>query len=326
MSGIEPAETPTVLTVTLNPSVDITMTTPRLVSEGKNRAQPPTVQGGGGGINVARGMRRLGGSALALHTSGREIGRYLDRLLDDEGLLHQSVEIDGDTRTAFVVAEEWTGHSYHVVPPGPELTEADQHRFLDAVVTAAPRFPYVVITGSATLRLRDDFCAEIVRAVNGTGAKVLLDIAAPQLHKVLTNEVFLIRLDRDTAQTLIGRPIETFDDARATNDYLLDAGATGHAITTVGALGAIYSTPEAHYELPAPALASGARSDACAGDSLLAALTYRLTRGDTCAQACAYGVAAAAATVALPGTQMFARDDVETLHAAVRPSRTVLRT
>ncbi|WP_288047864.1 PfkB family carbohydrate kinase [Nocardia sp.] len=311
--------------MTLNPTIDITMTTPRLISEGKNRARRPIVHGGGGGINVARGIRRLGGSALALHTRGREPGRYLDRLLDEEDLPHRGVDIDGDTRTAFIVAEEWTGHSYHVVPPGPELGEADQQRFLEAVAATAPDFAYLVLTGSATPRLREDFCADIVRAVADTGTEVILDITAPQLRKVLMNEVFLIRLDRDTAGSLIGRPIESFDDARATNDYLLDAGATAHAITTVGALGAVYSTPEAHYELSAPVLASGPHSDACAGDSLIATVVHRLTRGDTCVRACAYGVAAAAATVALPGAEMFARDDVETLHAAVGVSRTARR-
>ncbi|WP_162240320.1 1-phosphofructokinase family hexose kinase [Nocardia arizonensis] len=311
--------------MTINPTVDMSMVTTRLTSGGKNRAQPPTVQAGGGGLNVARGIRALGGSALAVHTRGGETGRYLDRLLDEEGIAHRGVDIDGDTRIAFVVGEEWTGHSYHVVPPGPELTATDERRLLEVIVEEAARCRYLVLTGSATPRLRENFCADIVGSLATTGVRVVLDITAPQLRKVLTEEVFLIRLDRETAATLTGTPIESFDDARAANDYLLEIGATEHAITTVGPLGAVYSSPEAHYELTAPALVHGPRSDACAGDSLVAAVTYRLCAGDSCEQACAFGVAAAAATVALPGTEMFAPSDVETLltdvHRTRRPRR-----
>ncbi|MGN2637987.1 1-phosphofructokinase family hexose kinase [Nocardia takedensis] len=310
-----------VVTATVNPTIDISTTTARLVSGGKNRARPPSVQAGGGGINVARGLRALGGSVLAVHTRGGEAGRQLDRLLDEEGIDHLGVDIAGETRTAFVVGEEWTGHSYHVVPPGPVLTDADERRLLDAVATAAARARYLVVTGGATPHLRDDFCADLVAAVAATGVRVVLDIAAPQLREALVGSVFLIRLDRETAAELIGTPIESFADARAANDQLLGSGATEHAVTTVGALGAVYSCAEAHHELCAPALSAGPRSDTCAGDSLVAALTYRLTQGNDLVDACAYGVAAAAATVALPGTRMFAPEDVDRLAGEVRRTR-----
>nr|WP_232542428.1 PfkB family carbohydrate kinase [Nocardia bovistercoris] len=301
------------------------MTTPRLTSGGKNRADGPTVQAGGGGINVARGIRRLGGSALAVHTRGREIGHYLDRLLDEEGIPHRGVDIDRETRTAFVVAEEWTGHSYHIVPPGPELTETDERRLLETICREAAGCRYLVLTGSPTPRLREDFCAEIIRSLADTDTRILLDVTAPQLRKALTNEVFLIRLDRATAEDLTGTPIETFEDARAANEHLLDIGATANAVTTVGALGAVYSTPRAHHELPAPALVDGPRSDACAGDSLVAALTHHLTLGTRLEEAAAFAVAAAAATVALRGTQMFTRAEVERLRAAMPAGRRVAR-
>ncbi|MGW4772499.1 PfkB family carbohydrate kinase [Nocardia sp. NPDC004278] len=98
----------TIPTVTLNPTVDAAFEVDRLISEGKNRARRCSVRGGGGGINVARCVGRLGGSAVALHTSGREVGRRLDRLLDEEGLDHRRIEIGSDTRDAFVVAETFS--------------------------------------------------------------------------------------------------------------------------------------------------------------------------------------------------------------------------
>ncbi|MEV6562106.1 PfkB family carbohydrate kinase [Nocardia sp. NPDC051756] len=312
---------PPILTVTLNPTVDISLEVDRLKDEGKNRARVRSVQGGGGGINVARCVGRLGGSALALHTYGREVGQRLNRLLDEEGLTHQGIEIGSDTREAVVVAETYIWHSYHLVPPGPELSVFEQDRCADAIVSAAQRFPYLVLTGSVPPGLPDDFCARIVRRLDPSRTRVVLDIAGAQLREVLNVNVFAIRLDRREAAGLIGRPIECFADAQAANDLLLDAGSTGHAITTVAALGAVYSNTFFHHRISGPIPPSPARSDACAGDSLVGAFTYRLVTDADCLRACEYGVAAAAATVLRPGTEIFEPATVDALRRAVRTRR-----
>lgn len=325
MSSSEQNATQRILTVTLNPTVDTCMEVPRLSSGGKNRAKPQSVQGGGGGINVARCLRRLGGSATAWHTSGREVGARLNRLLDAEGLDHRSTEIGSDTREAIIVAEHWTGHSYHIVPPGPVLTDDEEKLCMDAIVAAAHDVSYLIITGSVTHGLRDDFCAEIVRRTGTNGTKVILDIAAEQLPKALQEDIFMVRLDRHEAAELIGQPIEDFGDARAANDYLLANGAIHNALTTVGALGAVYSDRVAHYEISAPISPHPPRSDVCAGDSLVASVTFQLSRGHTCLHACEFGVAAAAATVRLPGTEVFEFSTVETLRSEVITRKIIRR-
>ncbi|MFF0533344.1 1-phosphofructokinase family hexose kinase [Nocardia amikacinitolerans] len=314
-------EQPRILTVTLNPTVDLSLDVQHLVSGGKNRAHLSSVQGGGGGINVARCLARLGVPAMALHTSGREVGHRLNRLLDEEGLPHLGIDIESETREAVVIGEAWSGHSYHVVPPGPRLSEAEESQCLEAIVAAARDYPYLVLTGSATPGLRDDFSADILRRAHADGIRTVLDIAGTQLRKALQERVFLIRLDRREAGALIGRAIETFPDARAANECVLDTGATDNVITTVGALGAVYSNRQTHHEVSAPPLPHPVCSDACAGDSLVAALTSRLVAGDSCLRACEYGVAAAAATVMLPGTRVFEHDTVDQLSDTVHTRR-----
>ncbi|WP_433520205.1 1-phosphofructokinase family hexose kinase [Nocardia pseudovaccinii] len=315
---------PAILTVTLNPTVDLALEADRLISEGKNRARLCSVQGGGGGINVARCVARLGGTALALHTCGREVGARLDRLLDEEGMAHRRIVVDAETRESFVVGEAQTGHSFHIVPAGTPLTAAETGRCMDAILDAAQHFSYLAFSGSVPPGLPEDFCAEVVRRLRPYGTRIVLDIAGAQLQAVLRERVFLIRLDRQEAAALVGRPIDGFPAARAANDHLLGLGAADHAVTTVGALGAVYSDHEAHHQLSAPPPPLPPRSDACAGDSLIGALTYRLTEGDSCLRACEYGVAAAAATVLLPGTEVFQRSTVDALVAEVR-TQTVMR-
>ncbi|WP_433663196.1 1-phosphofructokinase family hexose kinase [Nocardia sp. CA-128927] len=312
---------PTILTVTMNPTVDISLEVDRLHAEGKNRAVVRSVQGGGGGINVARCVGKLGGSAVALHTYGREVGQRLNRLLDEEGLAHRGVEISSDTREAVVVAETHPWHSYHLVPPGAELTAIEQDRCIQAIIAAAQQFPYIVLTGSVPPGLPDDFCARLVRRIDPSSTRVVLDIAGAQLRGVLTENSFAIRLDRREAAGLIGRPIECFDDAQTANDLLLASGATGNAITTVGALGAVYSNVAFHHCISAPTAEEPLCSDACAGDSLVGAFTYQLAAGADCLHASEFGVAAAAATVMRPGTEVFEPATVDALQAAVRVHR-----
>lgn len=84
-------------TLTLNPTVDMTWELDRLEGSGKNRAENRNVTAGGGRINVARAVAELGGHALAVHTTGADVGKRLGRLLDEEGLEHLAVDVAGET-------------------------------------------------------------------------------------------------------------------------------------------------------------------------------------------------------------------------------------
>ncbi len=294
-----------IATFTVNPTVDLSLDVARLLPEGESRARVRTIRGGGGGINVARCVRRLGGAVLAVHTAGREVGARLNRLLDDEGLAHRPVEIGDDTREAFVLAEHDPARSYHIVPAGPRLSAAEEQRCLDAIADTARQSAHLVLSGSATPGLGAGFAAAVARTAAAAGANLIADIAGIQLQTMLSERAFLIRLDRTEAAALIGRPVTTYADARAANTVLLDRGACEHAVTTVGPLGAVYSERSAHYVIAAPRLPSPPRSDACAGDSLVAAIAHKLSTGSDVVGAAEFGVAAAAATVMLPDTDVF---------------------
>lgn len=316
-----------ILTLTMNSTVDISMTVDRLNSDGKTRAQVDSVRGGGGGINVARCVAKLGGNATALYTTGPDVGRRLDHLLEEEGLNRIPLYIGDDTREAFVVAETSTGHSYHIVPPGPWLTERELERCIEVVCAAAQDVPFLVLTGSVPRGVPEEFCADLVAQVRRLGTAVILDIAGPQLAVALREPTYLVRLDRHEASALIGKPIRGFAEAHEANNYLLDVGAAEIAVTTVGPLGTVCSSGGFHHDIAAPPMPGPARSDACAGDSLVAAIAHELASGTDYVEACEVGVAAAAATVLRPGTETFNHDTLHLLRAqtkAVRMPRTRL--
>ncbi|MFE2578907.1 1-phosphofructokinase family hexose kinase [Streptomyces sp. NPDC059378] len=308
----------TVLTLTLNPAVDMCWDVGHLADIGKNRARVRSVTGGGGGINVARGVTRLGGRAVAVHTAGREVGRRLCRLLDEEGLDHIAVEIAGETREALVLLETESGRSHHIVPPGPHLDDHEGRRCLDVLGKAIGACRYVVASGSLPSGLPDDFYAAVARQVRAAGARLVLDTSGPALRHGIAEGVYLIRCNRTEAADLIGRDVTGFDDARAVNEQLLTTGAVEVAVTTIDDLGALCSTRHGHTELRAPPLPGQLVSDAGAGDSMVAALTTRLSAEDDPVSACALGVAVAAASVLTPGTEPFDREVAESLRRNIR--------
>lgn len=307
-----------VLTFTVNPCIDLALEVDRLREGGKNRARLRRATGGGGGINVARGVARLGGAATAVHTAGGDVGRRLNRLLDQEQLDHRPIEVGGETREAVVLIETNSGRSFHVVPPGPVLDEQDGQRCLDVLAEAAGAYPYVVVSGSLPRGLPVRFHADAAARVKAAGSRLMLDPSGVGLPEALGEGAFLVRLNRREAAGLVGRPIEVFDDARVVNDRLLGMGAAEACVTTVGAHGALCSTRGRHTEIRTPPLPGEPLSDVGAGASLLAGLTVRLAEGDDLVEACAHGVATAAATVLTAGSDPFDPATVAALRPQVR--------
>jgi 6-phosphofructokinase 2 len=70
-----------ILTLTLNPALDITTSTEKLLPQRKLRCSSPRYDAGGGGVNVSRAIKELGGTSRAFVALGGATGRqYLDVL------------------------------------------------------------------------------------------------------------------------------------------------------------------------------------------------------------------------------------------------------
>ena len=114
-----------ILTVTMNPAVDVFTTTQQVRPTHKLRCTDARRHPGGGGINVARVLHRLGAATLALYPAGGATGHELHRLLRDKQLPHHAMVIAGETRTSFTAHEACSGQDYRFVLPGPRLAETE---------------------------------------------------------------------------------------------------------------------------------------------------------------------------------------------------------
>ena len=77
---------PEIITITFSPCIDKSTSVPALIPEKKLKCIAPKLEPGGGGINVARAIHKLGGSAVAVFPSGGYTGKYFNHLLELENI------------------------------------------------------------------------------------------------------------------------------------------------------------------------------------------------------------------------------------------------
>ena len=309
---------PRIVTLTLNPAVDLASTAPAVRPTHKIRTTHEQVDPGGGGINVARVVHALGGDTLAVLAEGGATGRFLTELLEEAGVPHLVVRIAGRTRVSITVRDAGTGEEYRFVPEGPRLSEVEWRATLAAL--AAAECGFVVASGSLPPGVPADAYAEVARLAAARGRRFVLDTSGPALRAALGHGIDLIKPSLHELETLVGHPLPdpAAQDAEAL--ALVRAGAARMVAVSLGAAGAILATEAG--VLRRPALPGPVHSAVGAGDAFLAAMVLALARGATPAAALDWGIAAGAAAVAGVGTARLQRADVEARYRALTEGRT----
>lgn len=305
---------PPILTVTLNPALDITTRTERLEPVRKLRCSAPRYDAGGGGVNVSRAIAELGGESRAFAVLGGPIGDQYADLLREAGLdtiLHRIAEA---SRFSLTVMETATNQHFRFVLPGPQIEVAETARIeaaLAAAISAGPS--YIVLSGSLPPGLPADFYGRISGHARKAGAKVILDTSGPALTAALPSRPYCVRINHHEARDLVGGTTEEAVEAIARR--LVDKGHAEVAIVTEGDQGAVLATADRTLRVAPPKVT--VQSTVGAGDSFVAALTLGLARDWPLETAVRYGVASAAAAVMTQATQLCQREDVERLFAAM---------
>src|SRR5690349_8688232 len=114
-----------VLTITLNPTVDKSCEADGIKPDKKIRCSQPKYEPGGGGINVSRGLERLGIKSLALFTSGGRTGELLEKLLQKENVDCRPVPVAAETRENFIVVDTTRNDQFRFGMPGEDITKQE---------------------------------------------------------------------------------------------------------------------------------------------------------------------------------------------------------
>ncbi len=305
---------PLVVTLTVNPALDLTVSVDRVVPGPKLRCGSPKVDPGGGGINTARVLHRLGVPTVALYAVGGLTGERLRELIDAEGFAHRPVAIAGETRQSFTAHEDSTGKQYRFILPGPELSANEWQGLLDATIEMADRADLVVASGSLAPGVPDDFYARLAEALAATGGRLVLDSSGPGLAVTLERaKVFLVKPNMHEIADLAGEALAWPEGQADWASALIAEGRSEIVVVTRLAEGALLVTADRRVRIRPPA--TEIVSAIGAGDSFVAGLCAGLVQGRPAVEAGVLGMAAASATLLTPGTELCEPADVERLTA-----------
>jgi len=302
---------PDIVTLTINPAVDIFVNVARVEPTAKLRCSAPKRDPGGGGINVARVVHRLGGDVAAIYPTGGAIGKLLHRLLEREGIDSIVTPSHVETRENFTAFEEETGLQYRFVLPGSPLHRPEWEAVLDQLAGIGSKPRIVVASGSVPPGVPDDIYAEMARRARKLGAKAVIDTSGPALVAALAEGVTLIKPNQNELGELVGRTLDNDADRILACRKLIDDGCTQMVALTLGEQGAMLVTRER--VLRAEPVRIEVVSTVGAGDSFLGGLVAALAKGDDLGDAFRLAVAAGSAAVMSPGTELCGDDDVRRL-------------
>lgn len=299
-----------ILTLTLNPAIDGFCETDEVRPIRKVRTRNERYEPGGGGVNVSRVVRALGGETLALYMAGGATGPVFDALVEAEGIPRQRIPIEGHTRVSNTVLETSSGREFRFVPEGPLVSAAECARALDAL--RATDCYWLVASGSLPRGAPADIYVRAGEIARARGAKVVVDTSGDALKQALeAGGLHFIKPSLGEFENLAGRKFADHADQERAAAEIVASGKVALITVTLGHEGALLVDADGAFRMPA--LPVEAKSAVGAGDSFVAAMTLALARGLPTREAFVQGVAAGTAAVLAPGTEVCRREDVERL-------------
>lgn len=297
-----------IATLTLNPAIDGASEADEVRPIRKVRTRNERYDPGGGGINVSRVIRELGGETLSVYCAGGATGPIFDALLEAEGVPRLRVSIEGHTRISHTVFETLSGTEYRFVPEGPKLSADECTRVRHAL--ASLDGDWLVASGSLPRGASDDFYVDVAAIARERGARVVLDTSGEPL-KIAINAggLAMVKPSLGEFEGLVGRKLATHADQEHAAMEIVRSGKVEALVVTLGHEGALLAHVDGAFRMPA--LPVTAKSAVGAGDSFVAAMTLALARGRPMREAFVHGVAAGTAAVMTPGTELCRREDVD---------------
>ncbi|MBM2618564.1 hexose kinase [Actinoplanes sp. LDG1-06] len=280
-----------VVTVTLNPALDITYAVPALAVGSSVRVEAVRSRAGGKGVNVASVVRQLGGDAIVVAPAASAEPDPFREGLDSLGLAHHLVPAFATVRrtVAVVGADGPTTILLEPGSPAPQGTAAAVEGVITEELAGADA---LVVSGSVPPGLTADLPARLARLARERDIPAVVDVSGPALRAAVGSGAVLVP-NRDELADIWG-PVH---DVVACGRQLLQQGASA-VVVTLGEDGAVAVTAGGAWHARAAEVVDG--NPTGAGDAATAALALSLAAGTPWPAALADAVATSAACVLRP--------------------------
>jgi len=298
-----------IITLTINPSLDKSTHFAKLIAEQKIRCESPRYDAGGGGINVSKAISKLGGSSTCVFTSGGSSGEMLEDLIAKEKLQSIVIKTKNWTRENFIAFDTSTQSQYRFGFPGNKLFDDETDKIIEMVSNL--KAEYLVISGSLNEGLPSNFYQKIAETAQTSGIKVIVDTSGEALQKVLETGVYLIKPNIGELAKLIGVERLELANVEKAAKNLIEKGAAEIVVVSLGAEGAILVSKNETHFVKAPIVDK--KSTVGAGDSMVGSMVWALSQNKPLKEVIQWGVCSGTAATMNEGTQLFREEDVEKL-------------
>ncbi|MGE6993133.1 1-phosphofructokinase [Pseudomonas sp. NPDC047961] len=306
-----------VLTVTLNPALDLTVQLPSLRLGQVNRSDSLEVHAAGKGLNVAQVLADLGHQLTVTGFLGEGNPQAFEQLFVARGFADEFVRVAGETRSNIKLAEA-DGQVTDINGPGLKVTEAHCTELLTRLERLAPSHDLVVVAGSLPPGIDSQWFVQLLQMLKGLGVRVALDTSGAALRVGLVTAPWLIKPNEEELAEARGVGL-TESAALAAEARRLQAEGIEHVVISQGADGVSWFAPGAGLHASPPKVR--VVSTVGAGDSLLAGMLHGLLEGWPAERTLTHATAIAAQAVGQVGFGITDTDGLAELEAAVRLQR-----
>ena len=283
-----------ILTITLNPALDLTVRVPHLEPGEVNRSQALLSHAAGKGLNVAQVLADLGHSLTVSGFLGEDNQQAFNALFARRGFADAFIRVPGETRSNIKLAED-DGRVTDINGPGPHVNDLAQHALLDKLDHIAASHDAVVVAGSLPRGVSAQWLRELVLRLKALGCKVILDTSGEALKEGLRAGPWLVKPNAEELSEALGHPVSSVASQVAAATELQALGIS-HVVISHGADGVNWFSRGTQ---PLQALPPKVRvaSTVGAGDSLLAGMVHGLISGHSPEQTLRSATAIAAMAV-----------------------------
>lgn len=263
------------LTVTLNPSIDISYFIDSFHLDHVNRTSHVTKTPGGKGLNVTRVLHQLNIPVTATGFLGGHTGAFLADGLDQLGIKHAFSPCAEETRNCIAILSE--NNQTEILESGPTITQDEIDQFLKNFTTLVKtEIEWITLSGSLPKGFPDDFYQVLLSLAAKENCKVLLDSSGNYLKHALKSKdkPYLIKPNHQELAELLHK--ETSKETTTLLDYLQAPLFDGvsYIVVTLGADGALIKNGNDYYRATLPKIE--AVSPVGSGDASLAGIAAAL--------------------------------------------------
>ncbi|UMQ41805.1 1-phosphofructokinase family hexose kinase [Chryseobacterium sp. Y16C] len=301
----------TILTITLNPSVDKSSSVQNIIPEKKLRCDSPKYEPGGGGINVSRALKRLGIASDIFFTSGGRTGGLLEKLLKAEELNIFPFDVTSETRENFIVLDISNNKQYRFGFPGEELTKEEEKDILSSLPMVSLCPDFVVISGSLPTETNPNFIRKLINMYKSKGSKIIIDTSGEALKTSVEEGVFLLKPNIGELAYLVGKEKLEETDVDQAAQLIISQGKAEVVVVSLGSLGAVLFSASEKIRIEAPPVE--VKSTVGAGDSMVAGMVSVLVKGGDYKKVLSMGIACGSATTMTEGTGLFTIENAKHL-------------